>query len=112
MVSFKSVVLSILRLRSLPKGKVQVGEYSDCQPFILSYHKDDEIKIGKFCIFGSDVMFIVGSAGTGLTNYYLSRLAGNGKLQGAPKRKKSYIIIGNDVWIGARGNNPFKCDRW
>jgi virginiamycin A acetyltransferase len=107
--SLKSIILDILRTRTPPKGKVYFGEFTEDSPHILSFHKEDNISFGKFCIFGSDVMLIVGernipsrgSMRRGVANYHLSKLSKKSKEKYNSQSSKSYITIGNDVWVGA-----------
>jgi virginiamycin A acetyltransferase len=99
-----------LRTRAPPKGKVSLGEFTEDSPHILSFHKEDTVSIGKFCIFGSDALLVVGernipsrgSIQRGVANYHLSKLAKKSKSLPISKSSKSYITIGNDVWVGAR----------
>jgi virginiamycin A acetyltransferase len=109
----KSLLVNLLRLRSLPKGSVHIGPYSSGNPHILSFDKNDCVVIGKFCMFGSDVSLIVGGGmipnrGSGhsrIMNYHRSNLdkSQNKNSKDAISESSSgFIVIGNDVRVGAR----------
>jgi virginiamycin A acetyltransferase len=109
----KSIIINFLRLRSLPKGRVQIGEYTSGNPNILSYDKNDCIVIGKFCMFGSDVSLIVGKGmipnrmfgHSRIMNYHLSNLdkgVNKDSKDDISESSNGFITIGNDVWVGTK----------
>lgn len=119
MVSLKSLVLNLLRIRSFPKGQVQVGMHTSGNPTVLSYVQDDRVIIGKFCSVAVDVMLIpsfghlmpkgyeeyrVCTYGiAGLKKSKARAYAHYGRLASyALPGKPGCIVVGNDVWLGAR----------
>ena len=43
-----------------PKGKVQIGKYTFGVPKLLSWRSDDKLVVGKFCMFASNVIVLMG----------------------------------------------------
>jgi acetyltransferase-like isoleucine patch superfamily enzyme len=68
------------------KGSIIIGDN-----FFVIYANDDSIKIGDDCLIGPDVLIIN-------NNHQI----GPGQLIRMQESAKSRIIIGNDVWIGAK----------
>jgi virginiamycin A acetyltransferase len=109
MVSLKIMILTFLRTRPIPKGKIEIGEFTTGTPIIESYNRENMIKIGRFSMLASDVMLIVGagnkpsigSPNSRVTNFWLSILDGK-KAKPEKPSKAGFILIGNDVWIGAK----------
>jgi len=84
------------------KGTVSIGEYTYGIPTVLSFRRDDRVKIGKFCSIADDVVIIV----SGEHRYdrvatfpLRSRFVENVE---ADTFSRGPVIIGNDVWIGSR----------
>lgn len=111
MVSLRSIILNMLRMQRPPKGPVQIGAFSRGTPFIFSFLKNDSVVIGKFCSIAADVVMIptVGHIPPHdyrkyrVSTFPLAYLKKNGwrESYSLPNENAS-IIVGNDVWIGAR----------
>lgn len=69
---------------------------------VLSWHKDERLRVGNFCSIAVDTTIILGGnhRPDWVTTYPFNKLweAGAG-IDGSP-RSKGDVIIGNDVWIG------------
>jgi acetyltransferase-like isoleucine patch superfamily enzyme len=100
-------------MQDIPKGNVQIGKHTSGIPFIMSYSKTDRVIIGKFCSIAAGVVMIpsVGHVPPeGLWNfrvstYPLARLRRKGwqSQYSLPNEGKgNFVLVGNDVWIGAR----------
>lgn len=111
MVSLRSIVLSMLRAQKPPKGQVQIGAFSSGTPFVISNLKSDRVIIGKFCSIAPDSVMIpsVGHIPPReyekyrVSTFPLARLKKDGwrKTYELPN-EEGLIVVGNDVWIGAR----------
>jgi virginiamycin A acetyltransferase len=113
MVSLRSILLNILRIQDIPKGNVQIGKHTSGTPFVMSYSKTDKVVIGKFCSIAAGVVLIpsVGHVpperfrNFRVSTYPLARLS---KEEWKPQYslpnegKGNFVLVGNDVWIGAR----------
>lgn len=112
MVSFKSVVINLLRIRSLPKGKILIGTHCSGSPHIYSNMASDRVEIGNYCSIGPDVIIIPALGHIPekeyeqlhVSTFPLAALRRNGWKDnyGLPQKKGDFVAIGNDVWIGAR----------
>ena len=111
MVSFRLTVLSLLRIRSPPKGSVQIGSITSGSPFIISTSRADKVIIGKFCSIAADVVMIpsLGHIPPSKHRHYrvltypLARLIKSGWQEHYELPDlRNFITVGNDVWIGAR----------
>jgi acetyltransferase-like isoleucine patch superfamily enzyme len=111
MVSFKSLVLSIIRMQPLPKGYFHMGDFSGGTPEVISFLKNDSVVIGKYCSIANGVVMIptVGHIPPHdyeryrVSTFPLARLKKNAwREEYSLPKEKSSIIVGNDVWIGAR----------
>jgi len=85
------------------KGTIAMGDFSYVYPAkILSWRTDDKLVIGKFCMFGHDVIILSGGEHdlSKVTCYPIRRvfhkMSGN-----VDSSSKGQITIGNDVWVGA-----------
>lgn len=80
---------------------VEVGDYTYGGLRVLTYNKDNKLRIGKFCSIAQDVMFVL--SGDHYTNHissYPYRVwIMNEKQEGV---SKGNIIVDDDVWIGFR----------
>lgn len=80
---------------------VEVGDCTYGGLRVLTYNKDNKLRIGKFCSIAQDVMFIL--SGEHYTNHISSYpykvWIMNEKQEGA---SKGNIIVDDDVWIGFR----------
>jgi len=111
MVSLRSIILNMLRIQRPPKGSVQIGAFTAGNPFIISFFKGDRVIVGKFCSIGADVVMIptVGHIPPrGYDSYRVSTFPLAQLKRGAWRESYSLpnetgtIIVGNEVWIGAR----------
>lgn len=84
--------------------RVRVGQftYGVTEATTLLFRDDDRVEIGRYCSFAKDVLIIA----SGEHNYravanfpFRARFLGDGD---ADTYGKGPVIIGNDVWIGAR----------
>lgn len=80
---------------------VEVGDCTYGGLRVLTYNKDNKLRIGKFCSIAQDVMFVL--SGDHYTNHissYPYRVwIMNEKQEGV---SKGNIIVDDDVWIGFR----------
>jgi acetyltransferase-like isoleucine patch superfamily enzyme len=86
-----------------PKGQVEIGKFTFGSPKILSWRRDDKLKIGKFCMFTNDVIILPGGEHDlrRVTAYPLMDCFHSSKNEDADSSSKGPVIIGNDVWVGA-----------
>jgi virginiamycin A acetyltransferase len=86
-----------------PKGRVQVGKYTFGLPKILSWRSDDKLIIGKFCMFGCNVIVLMGGEHdtSKVTAYPLKKVLKKLEGNNLDSESKGPVIIGDDVWIGA-----------
>ena len=111
LVGFKFVLLNLLRGRLPPKGQVQIGEFTSGTPHIISPLRSDRVVIGKFCSIAADSALIPNNGHIPprgydkfrVSTFALARLKKNGwrDKYSLPDESGS-IIVGNDVWIGAK----------
>lgn len=100
---------SLLRTHNLPKGNIEIGEYTTGIPLVIS-RVHSQIKIGKFCSIAPEVTIVpaMGHIPSNkihrnfrVSTFPLAILCGGwNKSWSLPE--KDYVIIGNDVWIGTR----------
>ncbi|WP_298764371.1 CatB-related O-acetyltransferase [uncultured Polaribacter sp.] len=76
-------------------GKITIGHATT-----LGYNNlfNGQIKIGKYCQFGSDVALHASNHPINYLSTYINKNLFNGELKTLKEEKK--IEIGNDVWIG------------
>ena len=113
MVSLKFILLNMLHVGSLPKGKVTIGKHTYGTPIIQSVWKYNKITIGDYCSIGTDVILIPGMGHIlpkEYRNFYVStfpltllkRNSRKPEYEHPHRENDGIINIGNDVWIGAR----------
>lgn len=112
MVSFRSIILNMLRTRALPKGRISIGKHCTGTPHIYSNMRTDTVVIGNYCSIGPDVIIIPAMGHVPdkeyeqfhLSTFPLAALKRNGwkDTYALPQKKGNYVRIGSDVWIGAR----------
>jgi acetyltransferase-like isoleucine patch superfamily enzyme len=112
MVSFRSLILNLLRIRGWPKGRISMGRHCSGVPHLYSNMRTDIITIGNFCSFGPDVIVIPAMGHIPykeyeqfhLSTFPLAALKKNGwkDKYALPDKKGTHIKIGSDVWVGAR----------
>ena len=97
-------------MQNPPRCFVQMGEYSDAVPYIIPMDPTDRVIIGKFCSIAHGTILIPNNGHTPpmeyreyrVANYAVAHLSKRGWLpEYALPEKRNFIIIGNDVWIGA-----------
>jgi acetyltransferase-like isoleucine patch superfamily enzyme len=106
-VTFRSLIKNIilLGLSDKPKGAIQIGRHSGIlpgAPRILSWRSDEQLIIGKYCMFPEDWTILLGGEHdfNRPTCYIFKkefRIADN---ENKDSSTKGPVIIGNDVWIG------------
>ena len=110
MVSLKTIIFNLLRMQRPPRCYVQIGEHTPAIPYIISMAHTDRVIIGKFCAISHGVILIPNNGHIPpleyreyrVSNYPVASLSRHGWLQKyALTEKRNFIIIGNDVWIGA-----------
>jgi virginiamycin A acetyltransferase len=115
MVNLRFVIINLLRLRFPPKCYVQIGKYTQGVPHIISAERSDKIIIGKYCSIGPNVILVPHPGHIPdkkyrdyrVSTYTLTRIGKRGWWSSYWKSsyylpsKRNFIIIGNDVWIGA-----------
>jgi acetyltransferase-like isoleucine patch superfamily enzyme len=108
MVSLKLILLNLLRSQKFPRCSVEMGKHSPDIPYIVSAETTDRVVIGKFCSIAHGVVLVVhpghippkGYEEYRVATYALARLSKFLPLYYLPERR-NFIIIGNDVMIGA-----------
>ncbi len=85
-----------------PKGSVQIGKYSSGGPKILSWRSDDQLVVGKFCMFASNVIVLMGGEHdiNKVTAFPLKKKLQNVENDNVDSKSKGPVIIGSDVWVG------------
>ncbi len=111
MYSLKTIVFNILRLQHPPKCSVKVGRYTTSIPYIISSSPSDRVEIGNYCSIGHGTVIITNPGGHyppkgyenyRVTTYPLAVVKKHGWLPSyALPEKRTFVIIGNDVTIGA-----------
>jgi len=89
---------------TLIRGDVEIGDYTYISAFCDIRGMRNKIKIGKFCSIASGVIIISADEPhpyDTVTNYPFYILFKEAK-KSVSDIKKGSVIIGNDVWIGAR----------
>lgn len=108
MVSLRMVLFSMLRMQSIPKCSVEIGRHSPSIPYIISAETSDRVVIGRYCSIAHGVILIVhpghippkGYEEYRVATYPVARLKSFLPSYYLPE-KRNFIIIGNDVTIGA-----------
>lgn len=112
MVSLKLILYNILQLRRFPRWcTVKIGKHlHGAIPYIISSEPTDKVVIGKYCSIARGVILIPHPGHIPPKEYSDYRVSTYPLFfllkQGFPSRyflpeKRNFIIIGNDVWIGA-----------
>ena len=104
------LIESLLRLRSVPLGRLELGDYTTGFPTVIS-RTENYVKIGKFCSIAPDVT-IIPSLGHipsckkdrnfRVSTYPLHILSGGWKSKWDLPRDRNFVFVGNDVWIGTK----------
>jgi acetyltransferase-like isoleucine patch superfamily enzyme len=113
MLGLKFVFLNLITVGRFPKGKVTIGKHTYGTPIILSLWKYDKITIGDYCSIGPLVIIIPGSGhilpkeyrNFRVSTYPLTLLKKDSwkpEYDHPHPENDGVVIIGNDVWIGAR----------
>jgi acetyltransferase-like isoleucine patch superfamily enzyme len=86
-----------------PKGTQQIGKYTFGMPLILSWQIEERLIVGKFCMFAPGVTILLGGEHdlSRPTCFPLRSRITKSKKTDVESASKGYVIIGNDVWIGA-----------
>jgi len=110
MVSLRVVLFNMLRMQHFPRCNVTIGKYTDSIPYIVSSERTDRVVIGKYCSIGHGVILVVHpghilpkeNRNYRVSTYPMARVGKHGwrKSYYLPERR-NFVIIGNDVWIGA-----------
>lgn len=110
MVGVRTIVLNLLRVQKPPKGQVQIGPFTSGLPFIISFFRNDKVRVGKFCSIAANTVLIPsgghipprGYEKFRVSTFPLATLKRNGwRKEYELPDKEGIIMIGNDVWIGA-----------
>ncbi|MBN1459931.1 MAG: CatB-related O-acetyltransferase [Armatimonadetes bacterium] len=87
----------------VPKGRITIGRGTYGCPTILVYHPRDSVSIGNYCSIGPEVLIITSGGHRSDTScQYPFKKRLNPKVVNTDVVTKGPIIIGNDVWLGAR----------
>jgi virginiamycin A acetyltransferase len=110
MVSLRIIILNLLHLRRPPRCSVKIGKYTPNVPYIVPMDPTDRVVIGRFCLIWHSAILIPNNGHIPplkyreyrVSNYPIAALGKHGWLQKyALPEKRNFIVIGNDVWIGA-----------
>lgn len=110
MVSLRTVVFNLLRIRKSAKCSISIGRYTPHTAYIISAEKTDRVVFGNFCSIGFGAVIIANNGHNLTTGYQDYRVATYavailGKEGFKPSywlpEKKNFVSIGNDVLIGA-----------
>ncbi len=109
-IRLRVIVESLVRTRSIPKGSIEIGEHTTGIPLVIS-RIDNIVRIGKFCSIAPEVTIIpaLGHIPSGkeyrhfrVSTFPLAILCGEWKSDWDLPGARNQVIVGNDVWIGAR----------
>jgi acetyltransferase-like isoleucine patch superfamily enzyme len=110
MVSLRVVLFNLMRMQKVPKCHVEIGKGTTSIPYIITAEASDVVRIGKYCSIGHGVILIShpghlppkGLEDFRVASYPVSRIRNHGFLLNYHLREpRNYVIIGNDVTIGA-----------
>jgi virginiamycin A acetyltransferase len=112
MVSFKSALFKLLGYNKYPTFRKTVdGKPIFGSLYSYNFKVDENVIIGKYCTFGPEVMFFPSMIHLPTTDFQhkvistyplLSEIQRKEKMNLPKGAWKEGIVIGNDVWIGAR----------
>jgi virginiamycin A acetyltransferase len=101
--------MNLLRMQNPPKCSVQVGAHTSGVPYIIAAARTDRVVIGKYGSIAHGVVLIPNNGHIPpleyrryrVSTYPMARLGKKGWLPKYALPEKTFIVIGNDVWIGA-----------
>jgi acetyltransferase-like isoleucine patch superfamily enzyme len=91
-----------------PKGNSKIGKYTRTGYgglAILSWLREDQLSVGKFCMFAQDAIILTGGEHNleRVTCYPINALFRSSReIDKRDSGNKGPVTIGNDVWIGQR----------
>ena len=105
------MLFNLFRFQHPPKCSVKVGKYTTSVPYIICSAPSDCVVIGNYCSIGHGTILITNPGGHSpprgyedyrVTTYPIAVVKKHGWLKSyALPEKRTYVIIGNDVTIGA-----------
>lgn len=110
MVSFRMVLFNMLRMQRTAKCSVKIGKGTTSIPYIISSEATDRVIIGKYCSIGHGTILVThpghvapeGYEDYRVATYPVFRIGRHGwRPSYSIKEKRNFVVIGNDVTIGA-----------
>ena len=104
-------IKQLIRAKSSPFTKdnpsysqYEIGEYTYGKPQVLSWGEGTTLSIGKYCSIEEGVMIFLGGEHRvdWVTTYPFNALFSSASHYLGHPKSKGNVIIGNDVWIGAK----------
>ncbi|HAR97340.1 MAG TPA: acetyltransferase [Syntrophus sp. (in: bacteria)] len=87
----------------IPKGDIAIGRGTYGCLHIQTFHPSDRVSIGRYCSIAPEVLILAGGGHrTDLPSTYPFRKKFNPENENTDVVSKGAVVIGNDVWIGAR----------
>lgn len=110
MVSLRLILINMIQMRRFPRCIVTMGKHQWGTPYITNADRTDKVTIGDYCSFARG-SFLIASFGHAppkpfanyrVSTYPIHLLKKHGwRDKYTLPEKKNYIVIGNDVWVGA-----------
>lgn len=110
MVSLKIILTNLVQLRKFPRGTVVIGKrFWGALPYITNSSREDTVVIGNYCSFARNCMIVPNNGHIPesrederfrVSTYPIAVFGGWKKEYSLPL-KHNYVIVGNDVWVGA-----------
>ena len=103
------ILESLLRMRSIPLGSINIGDYTTGMPLVIS-RAPNIVSIGKFCSISPEVTIIPSlghvpsyekNRNCRVSTYPLHDLCGGWQSKWDLPGDANFVVVGNDVWIGA-----------
>lgn len=107
MVSLYIILLNLLQMRKFPKGNLVIGRHCWGLPYIVNSAQADTVIIGNYCSFGRNCIIVPNTGHIPDKGYERLRTSTfpiaaiyGWKQKYALPNQHSYVIIGNNVWVG------------
>jgi virginiamycin A acetyltransferase len=110
MVSLRVILYNLVQMRKIPTCSLQIGRGTTSVPYIIASNTSDIVKIGNYCSIGHGVILVThpghippkGMDEHRVATYPVSRVLNHGfKDEYYLHDPRNFVIIGNDVTLGA-----------
>lgn len=104
------MLYNLIRLRKVPNCKLSIGRGTSSVPYVITSETSDVVIIGNYCSIGHGVILVThpghippkGFEDYRVATYPMARIRKHGFSSSYYLREpRNYVIIGNDVTIGA-----------